>query len=114
MPRQPRISAGRQTGAFWEGGLEQPEIEGPGNGLRAVDDLQLLDDRGHVGLGSPRGDAEQEADVVVGEAFPQESEHLDLAGREQGVAGTMRNLDGPDVAADRLAAGVGQADRGHD
>jgi len=54
------------------GRAEQPEFVAAGDGLGAVDHVELLDDGGDVGLGRAGRDSKQAADLVVGEAFPQE------------------------------------------
>lgn len=53
-----------------------------------------------------RGEAEHAADVVVGQALGQELEHLELARRQTGDAGTV-------VEGDAIGGGGGRALRGH-
>ena len=72
-------STGSRSAGTW---LDQPRFIGDDDGLRAVAEVELVEDAGDVGLDGGVRDYERARDLAVGHSTSDQREYLEFPGRE--------------------------------
>src|SRR6516162_7933930 len=98
--------AGGVLGSAAAGGVFGGCRGGEDNELGAVDDVELGEDVGEVGLDGGAGDEQAVGDVGVGQAFGDESYHLSFGGGEA-VPAVFGSLPWASAAAGVAEGGLG-------